>query len=63
MEGKKENKVVRGWSLSAENIKWLNECAFSLSTPTKRVSASEVLDNIVTSKRQIADEVRKKAGK
>lgn len=64
MEGKSKTKVVRGWSLSRVNIEFLNGRANELSTPQKRVSASEVLDNLVTARRKKGEQLqaRKKAG-
>lgn len=47
----KENKVVRGWSLSEENIRWLNARAFALSTVERKISGSQFLDNLIAAKR------------
>lgn len=48
----KENKVVRGFSLSKENIEWIVERALGLSTPGARVSDSQFLDNLISRARE-----------
>ena len=43
-----EKKTVRGYSLEAGQREWLTKQALKASTPSKRVSDSEILRNIIT---------------
>ncbi len=43
-----EKMTVRGYSLEAGQREWLTKQALKASTPSKRVSDSEILRNIIT---------------
>jgi hypothetical protein len=44
----KVTKIVKGYSLSPENVEWVAERAISMSKPTERMSDSAFLDGILT---------------
>lgn len=54
-EEKKVIKKANAYTLSPDNITWLAQRAIEESTPEKRVTASSLLDRIVTEARLNAE--------
>ena len=60
----KQNKTSKGYSLSPINIEWLTlHAAQKTGEGNGYISASEVLDRLVTAAREEAEKIEKKAGK
>lgn len=59
---KAEKKTTHGYNLSVKNVMWLRAKAFTLTMqqPTGTVSASQVLDDVVTAAREKEEKEGKK---
>jgi len=47
-----DTKIVRGYSLSAENIRWLREQTLKKAEQTGKMSVSDTLDGMLTEARE-----------